>query len=527
MINFLKSSSAVILIIISSAIIFGLTLKGELGNVTAYDMKDTPEYSLRDRGRYLLIENLMQKHSFALNRQQADLAAPDAGYYNGNWYLLYPPGISLLALPFYELGSHYNLSQVASFSMAGVFSIGNLIFIFLIARQIVKLPVWASIFAALTFGFASDALGYSTNLFQHFITVFFIVSGFYAVYRYKIHRRWGFLWGFYVWLAYGLTIFVDYPNALLMLPVIVYFILAALSFTRDDGKYRVKIRISIILTSILFLGVMAVHGYYNQVNFGGWTKLSGSLVGYREGVDTILDQGGNVQDIKSLGQKKNLATAFRESYFVNGIYELLFAYDKGLFVYSPVFIFGFLGMLLAAIKKQITLEIGILIAIFLTTLFLYASWGDPYGGWSFGPRYLIPGIPPLAIFVSYWLVKVPFYKVANWVAVILLYSYSVAVAVLGAITTNVVPPKIEAVVLHQPYGLDYNFQYIMQGKTNGFAFNYFFNNHFSLINYYFLVLSIVLGFSFFVLVVLPILGRLVYKLSKRREVAPRADLLIT
>lgn len=503
----MKNFLACLFLIIIGTTIYGLVIKGTTGNPTANDLKGISEYSLRDRGRYILTQNLVENRSFALNREQADLAAPDAGYYKGNWYLLYPPGLSVLAVPFYITGHYFNLSQLFTFSMGIFFAIGSLLFIFLVSREILKLPFWASIFASLVFGFGSTSLSYVTSLFQHHATAFLIISGFYAVYQYKIQKKWSFLWAIYVWFGFGLAIFIDYPNAVLLLPVMVYFLLTSLELIKQESHYKLKLRPSIILTSVFFVGIMCLHGYFNSVSFGGWTKLSGSLTGYREGVDKSLDQGTYDLDSKRFSEiqaQKNPSNFISENKLIRGLGTLLFALDRGLLIYNPIFILGIFGMFYAF--YNISLEKSILIALVFVNLFFYSSWGDPWGGWAFGPRYLIPAMPLLAVFVGYFLYNFK-YKLVSKITALFIFIFSAAVSLLGALTSNAVPPKLEAIPLKVKYGIPFNMQSLSEGKTNDFAFNYFFHNYLTLTQYWYVILGIMILVAILVIFILPVIEK--------------------
>ncbi len=500
----MKKSIFLLFIIIFSSLVFGLVLKGIKGNPTADSMKGIVEFSLRDRGRFMLTQNLVEKHSFKLTREQADLAAPDVGYYNGNWYELYPPGISILSIPFYLIGLHFNLSLLFTFLMGAIFALGNIVLIFLIARNIFKLSYWQSTLSGLIFAFASTSLGYNTSLFQHSETAFFIISGFYAVYKYKLNKKFGFLWGLYVWLIYGFAIFCDYPNLLLMLPVMIYFLLSSIVMSKKiEGKYTFSIRLSIIFTFLLFLSTTLLHGYYNKVNFGSWTRISGSLVGYREGIQNILDNNDTPEINKEIDSRvKDPTTFFNENKFIKGINVLLFSIDRGLFVYTPIFIFGLFGIFVSFFKKKIDLEKSILILLVVVTVFFYSSFGDPWAGFSFGPRYLIPVMPIFAIYTSYFLSRARF-KILSRVTAFILIAYSSAVALVGALTTNAVPPSIEAVNLKSKYGIPFNINLIKQDKSLSIVYNSFFRSEISLTKYYIIIYSLVMLIFFIVLFILP------------------------
>lgn len=506
----MKNLFALLFLTLIGSILFFATLRGVPGNPPAGSIKNnldqvTQPFELSpERGRFLLTQNLSEHHSFALSNEQANAAFPDVGYYKDKYYIFFAPGISLFALPFYNLGLQYNLSQVFSFSLVTIFSVLNLLFIFLIARHMMKLPIWAGLLASLIYGFGSIGWSYSGTLYQHQHTAFFIISSFYAVWQYKLHKKWGFIWGAFIWINYSLAILVDYPNVILMLPVMIYFLLVSLNFRKDKDKYRLSIRLSIIVTSVFFVIISLLHGYYNYQNFGGWTKLSGGLVGYKTIKENKLDQGNldnNIKKINDLEHKKNPANFFSEYDLVTSSNELLIALDKGLFVFNPIFLLGIGGIIYAC--KKLTLEMTVMIALIVVNLFLYSSWGDPWGGWAFGPRYLIPSMPLLALFVALFLVEVRYTLLMKIFAFVLL-TFSIAVSLLGALTTNAVPPMIEAIYLKSKYGFVYNIDFLTQNRSSSFVYNTYLRHQLTLLQYYEVILGMVIVIVFIILFVIPL-----------------------
>lgn len=512
-ISIVKKFSAILALIIVGVLVYGLTLRGVWKNPTVSEIKEsindeTRPYGIApDRGRFLLTQNLVENRSFGLSREQAEAAAPDVGYFKGKYYIFFAPGLSILAMPFYALGTQYNLGQVSTFIMVSLFAIGNLIFIFLISKDILKLPFWSSLFGSLVFGFASTSLNYASSLYQHHTTTFLILSSFYAVWLYKKFRRVGFIFATFVWLSFGFALLVDYPNAVLMLPVMIYLLMSSIRIDHLSESIKFSIRPSIFLTAIVFVIITAGHLYYNQAHFGSWKSVSGDIIGLRAIKEKNLDQGDLDQNIKELKLVKNTAGSLKETYIVNSSYELFLAPDKGILFFSPIFIFGFLGMLLILMQKKITVEKGILIVLVVVNFLFYASWGDPWGGWAFGPRYVIPAMSVLSIFVGFWLAEVRYFKLLNRFLALLLFVFSSAISLLGAITSNAVPPKVEADPLGVRNGYLFNMDLFNKGKAGTFAYNYFFHNQMSLTDYYFTILGGIFCIALIVLFILPLFSK--------------------
>src|SRR3989304_6408911 len=117
----MKTFLSIIFIFIIGVVLYSLTLRGIYGNPQGTSIKNNLDQATKplelspERGRFILTMSLAENNSISLSRELADSADPDVGYHEGRFYIFFPPGISILALPFYNLGKSYNLSQVGSF----------------------------------------------------------------------------------------------------------------------------------------------------------------------------------------------------------------------------------------------------------------------------------------------------------------------------------------------------------------------------------------------------------------------------
>lgn len=507
----MKNLFTIVFLFITCLVLYTLTVRGIYGNPSPNLVKDyldqaTKPFELSpERGRFLLTMSLAENKSFALSQELADAAYPDVGYYEGRYYIYFPPGVSLISLPFYIIGKNFNLSQVFSFFSISLFATLNLIFLFKIAREILKLPFWTSLLTPFIFGFATTAWSYAITLYQHHITTFFIVSSFYAVWRFQNRSSFSWLWACYVWFAYGAALFLDYPNAFFMFPVMLYLLIASIQTIKNKKGVRFSLRVSSFLTGIIFVILIFLHGYYNHVNFGDWKRVSGSLVGYKkikeEKIATAEEKGKKI--LKDLEKKKVPVRFFKEEHLPTSFSILLFSRDRGIFLYSPIFILALLGILAA--RSNITREIATLLGIVGVNLFLYSSWGDPWGGWAYGPRYLIPSMAILSLFVAVWLSKTS-HRILAKITILVLFLYSSAISLLGALTTNQVPPKVEADYLKMKYNFLLNLDYLFDEKSGSFFYNYIVQPKFGLnvVQYYLLILEIILFIFAFILFILPL-----------------------
>lgn len=502
-----KDSFYLICIAVFSLVFYILTLKGIYGNPPSTAIKNNLDQATKpfelspERDRYILVQNLAQKHSFALSQSLADAAYPDDGYYQGRFYIFFAPGISLFALPFYFLGSLAHLAQIGSYFMISLFAIANLLIIFKISRDMFKLPVWISLLSSLIFGFGATSWSYAVTLYQHQPTAFFIMSGFYAAWRYSQREKLSWIWGVIVWLNYALALLIDYPNVVLMFPVMLYFFLVSWRIIKDKTRYIFSFRLAFLATTVFFLLINGWHAYFNYTNFGSPLRVSGSLTSYKTIKERNLfkTKSGQAQ-IQQIASNKQPIHFFHEEQFTRGAGILLFSVDRGIFFYSPIFLLGILGVL--SCLRKITLETAILMAIPAVDFFLYCSWGDPWGGYAFGPRYLIPAMASLSIFCGIWLAQIRHKMIGKLIA-LLLFMYSSAIALLGVLTTNAVPPRIEAVYFHTSYGYPLNYIYLLEGRSSSFLFNQLFMQHISLIAYYLVLYEILLVVAYIVIFIVP------------------------
>src|SRR6185437_9390999 len=133
--------------------------------------------------------------------------------------------------------------------------------------------------------------------------------------------------------------------------------------------------------------------------------------------------------------------------------------------------------------------VWLMTAIIGFDILLYSMWDDPYGGWAFGSRYLIPAYSILAIFIALLLQKIA-KKNILLLLFFAVFSYSVGVNTLGAITSNRNPPKVEAVALakvsgkEQPYTYVRNFNILNQDISKSAFFETLAGNFVTAWNYY-------------------------------------------
>jgi hypothetical protein len=107
-------------------------------------------------------------------------------------------------------------------------------------------------------------------------------------------------------------------------------------------------------------------------------------------------------------------------------------------------VFGVLGLFL--LNKNEPKKTVVLIFVSGITFLLYSMWGDPWGGWAFGSRYLIPVYSLLSIGIAE-LASVYRKKLLFILLFLPIFGYSAYVNTAGALGTLANPPQVEVLFL--------------------------------------------------------------------------------
>ncbi|MBI3888004.1 hypothetical protein HY310_02960, partial [Candidatus Microgenomates bacterium] len=436
------------------ALILLFSLRGLLGNPTSKDLNDLswkdngPLELSPERGRYALLYSIVEDHSFTFSTDIARFTAPDVAYTPDKRYVsLFAPSLSFLVIPGYIIGKSFGVAQVGAFAMVALFALLNTILIRAIAIRLGANSLAATL-ASFTFLFATPAFTYAVTLYQHHISTFLILLAVYLLVRFNTVASLAV-----IWFLCALSITVDYPNLFMMLPIG----LVALVRTLLIEKHEHAITMKIPLLRIVALGSMiiplAFFLWFNAVSYHNPFTISGTLERAVEikpdGTplferDVLKKLQGEV--IEPIVIDSSLMNAFRNRNAINGMYTLFISPDRGIIYYTPIMLFGILGLVLALKNKQ--KYAGLLIAIIGFNVLVYSMWGDAYGGWAFGARYLIPSYAILSIFIAFFLT---YYKRSLIVSILffVVLSYSLFINTVGAITSSKNPPKVEIAELEK------------------------------------------------------------------------------
>jgi hypothetical protein len=394
-----------ILYILFCATVLFLALGGTYGNPTEQTI-NTPvwtkgPFEFAQRARYAMTYSLVEKGRLDLLPSLAKFALPDVGYGNGNYVSLFAPGTSFITAPGYFVGKYFGASQAGTYSVIAVFAILNMVLVGLISERLGASPLAATI-ASFIFLFATPAFSYGVNLYQHHISLFLILFSIYLLLRSQSIASL-----FAVWFIYGLAVFVDYPNAILMLPIIIYS--GAKMFEKGLGGGSLKIRLPFSKLFVVFglaLPILLLL-WFNKTLLGSPFSLTGTV----QDVVEISQDGSPVLYRDSKGPKEQLKESelainksalgfFKTRDLINGLYTHLVSPDRGIIYYAPVIIFGILGF--SELRKRKNVEFSYLNCWRESTFIL--DVGRPLGGLVFWFPILNPNL----------CANVDFYLICNW-----------------------------------------------------------------------------------------------------------------
>jgi hypothetical protein len=466
-----------------------LSQRGLSGNPSEKELnsfkwiEDGPFELSPERGRFALTYSLINNRSFQFSDSLGLFAMPDVAVSNGRHVSLFAPLLSFLVIPGYIVGRFFGAAQVGTFAVISVFAIFNFFLIKAIAIRL-KANRIAATLGAIVFLFATPAFTYAINLYQHHISTFLILLSIWILM--KSTKAWTLILVFFLC---ALSIPLDYPNLILMLPIGLLALARIFSFEKIKNKLSIKVNLKKFFTLLIVFVPILFFLWFNQMSYGNPFQLSGTLPRAKE-----LKLTENKKDYASILQpglkyesKKNAIKYFETRNILNGLYLHFISPDRGIIYYTPVILLGILGLFTAS-KRKIK-AVPIFVAIIGVNVLLYSMWGDPWGGWAFGSRYLIPSYAILSIFIAllltYWRKNILFLAIF-----IILFSYSSAVNALGAITTSAMPPQIEVLSLEklsgrvEPYTYKRNWDYLRDGDAKAFIFRTFGRGRLSTTQYY-------------------------------------------
>lgn len=464
-----------LLISLLTITLMGLTIKGQKGNPIYFQSeKDTrvggPFESTNSNSRYALTEAIVEHGTFFFTDHLARFASPDIVEYQGKYFSIFTPGVPFIGVPFYLIGKLFGYPQIATYSVNIIFALLNFYLVSKLARNL-GAGFYTSFASGLLFLFGTNALAYSLTFTQHHISTFILLL---AVLNATAKRT--FINNIFFGALLGIGLLVDIPNAIVMFPIALFVFFKNINIRKENQKIIASLKISAIGIIIGLIPLLSVFAWYNYSLTGSYTKI-GQLLGRTDfPVKSEKLQLTRTQ-VEAQGRIENkepqlIKTPYNPRELLTGFYILLFSNERGWFYYSPIISIGLIGLYLAYRNKEtrvLTVLSGAVIGVIVLS---YSMFGDPWGGWSFGPRYLITAsaIASAGIGVAFAKFKK---NLAFAILLSILAAYSILISTLGAMTTNAIAPKVEAVNLADPipYTYEYNLQFVSNNASSSLFYN--------------------------------------------------------
>jgi hypothetical protein len=477
MLHFLHRHST-LFVFLAITLLYLFTLRGVAGtpipNQTSnVDFSQPPFETSMERGRYAQIISLAFHSTFTVD-DYASFLKPDLAWYNGHYFPAFPPGTALLSVPALLLGNQFGLGQVFAYGVTTVIALLTGFVLFKICKQL-GLEKRSGLFVASIYLLTSMVWAYSVTLSAHPVSALLLALGFW-IYLLLGKGKHDFVFFSLLWLVYGLNIFIDYPNLVIFLPILVASFIKVL---------RKKFSLLPMLSSFTFAILLGLFAFYSLIHYSKPFAFTNTYnLRPLEKIGISVEQKDLNNDIF---KKKPYENRFTLAAAQDGTYTLLWSEDRGLFYYFPVFLLGF-GGLFFLVKNRLAF---VIMTTLLLDILIYGSFDDPWGGWGFGPRYLIVTLPLLAIaagvgFEKSIKTKLPFlFNIGIKLLISLVVLYSSGVALLGASTTNAIPPSVEmefvAPGMHDNFVQ--NWQYMQDGMASAFLYRIYFVQILSSVQY--------------------------------------------
>jgi len=440
-----------------------------------------PFESSNTTSRFALVESIVNQGTFFFDLKLARFAVSDVVEKDGKFFSSFTPGVSFLAVPFYMIGKVIGLPEFSTFLSTVLFAVCNGVALYLLGRKVgVSKP--ASLIGSTVFLFATNALPYSATLTQHHLsTLIILLSVHNALEKRTILNN--ILFGLYC----GIGFLFDFPNLFMLFPVGIYILSQHIQLNSGSKNLTINLKTIAIFIVIGLIPLLAVFGWYNK-------QILGSPINFAQ-----FSARTNYFDTTEKQLKDLLASEHKDPYQptlpfntrqqLDGFYVLLLSNERSWMWYSPVVLLGIFGLInLYKVNPRLSV---LLTAIISTNIILYTMFGDPWGGWSFGPRYLIPSAALLSFAVGYAVLT--FRRNLVFVLLFLItLTYSVAISSSGALTTTAIPPKKESerLINYVPYTYKYGFILFEQNHTQSIVYHLVAKPYLSAYGFYLVYTSI-------------------------------------
>lgn len=282
----------------------------------------------------------------------------------------------------------------------------------------------ATLFTALTFGLGTLAWPYTQEFFSDPVCGWGLFAAFYGIYSYRSHGQ-----KFYLLLgglAWGLAYLARTIN-LVTLPIYVAMLLAVI--IEHAAPFLPFPNASLPDSSLSKQKKTAsIYAYVSQLLVGYWRPII--IFAIPVFIAGILSLWWNWLRYGSIWDTGYLASESFSADWLFGIMGLLIGPARGLPWYSPLLLLAIAGV--GWFWRNEKLSLMVIASLSILYLFLYGKWYMWHGGYSWGPRFLVPILPFLALLTGpVWNRLVANRHKLAWIVVLLLALLSIAIQWLG------------------------------------------------------------------------------------------------
>ena len=332
--------------------------------------------------RYYLIMAVVDHHKLYVDDITTN-ANDDLSFYNGHYYSAKAIGVPLLGIPVYWFIRNFTpLSETYPFLPINIFIVrffvttfpfillGIIMFYFSIRMGT---DTANSICMVLAYSFGSIALHHALIFSGHQTAASFCFFSFALIFHLKFrankNHNLNAFYAFVAGLFTGIGALSDY-TAMYIAIILTFYIFSIRGIPLNN-------KILFILGGIPCVLLLAL---YNLHCFGSPFAFSYSFLSHE-----AFRQGA---------EKGLLGISLPK---LNAVSAILFSPSRGLFFVMPFFLYSLFGLFRMFKEKIFFSEAIVIILIFLGYIFINGGFYGWHGGWTYGPRYLVPMLPFLAI----------------------------------------------------------------------------------------------------------------------------------
>jgi len=366
-------------------------------------------YSANEWSRYSLIAAIVEENTFIIDNYV--VARLDTSYYDGHFYSDKPPGLSFIGVPVYFIAKILLINplwiQFMLISLLALFTSLSVVLIYELAGYLGGNKT-SQLLTALIYGFGTIAWVYSKNFFAHGFSAFLIILSIYYACLFVQENNTKFV--LFSGIALGYSIVVDYPNILLFVPFLLYFVL-----------YDTKKKLIYFIVPVAFF--LMILGIYNYICFD-----SPFITAYR-----YQYHYGDTQNIGFFSNPVHI-----------GLYGLLFSPFRGLFYLSPILLLSPIGFFY--LYKKYKPETVLFLSSFAIIVLFYSTYTLWHGGHCYGPRYLLNAIPFITLPLALVIEKYKDQRI--FVIFLILMNYSIFANAMGVIASYYLNLEIKNPLLY-------------------------------------------------------------------------------